>query len=387
MRVSVRTRLTLLHAVLFTVSGAVLLGILYLLVLRSRRPFRILLNRPPAELEPFPTLPSLPSIAAQQAEHDAQRQEELTQLLTQSGIALAITAVLSLVLSWVLAGRILRPLRAMTATVQRISARNLHERLAADGPADELKDLSDTIDGLLVRLEAALDAHKRFVANAAHELRTPLTLEHALIEETLLDREAGVPEFRASFERVLEICRQQGRLLESLLTLTTGERGLDRKEPVDLADRAERALLPARLEAERRGLRLDARLAAAPVSGDPELVERLVANLLDNAVAYNVPDGRVRITTGTRDGRALVTVVNTGAPVPPDRVGLLFEPFQRLDRARGRDGHHGLGLSIVRAIAAAHDATAAARARPDGGLSVEVSFPATPPASRPSWSA
>ncbi|MEO3786205.1 HAMP domain-containing sensor histidine kinase [Actinocorallia sp. B10E7] len=372
----VRTRLALLYVVLSTLSGAVLLGILYLLFLHSSRStFRMLVNRPGDQGggDPLPTM--LDMFSAHRAEDEARRQEELQQLLTQSGIALAIMAVLSLAVSWVVAGRVLRPLRAMTATVQRISARNLHQRLAADGPADELKDLSDTIDGLLARLEAAMDAHKRFVANAAHELRTPLTLEHALIEETLMDEDADVPEFRASFERVLEVCRQQGRLLESLLTLTTGERGLDRREPVDLADRAERSLAAAGSEARRRGLRLDAGLAPAGTEGDPELVDRLIANLLDNALSYNVPGGWVRLTTEIRNGRPVVTVANTGEPVPADRVGLIFEPFQRLDRSRGRDGHHGLGLSIVRAVATAHGAAVDARARPDGGLRVEISFP------------
>jgi signal transduction histidine kinase len=241
-----------------------------------------------------------------------------------------------------------------------------------------MKDLADTVDGLLGRLETALDAHKRFVANAAHELRTPLTLERALLEETLTDRAATLESYRATSERLLAISKDQGRLLEALLTLAGSERGLDRQEPFDLSDLALQALDTARLEADARGVRVETRIAPAPSAGHPELVGRLVANLVENAVHHNVTGGHVEVATETRAGRALVSVVNTGPVIPSQQVGRLFEPFERLgERTARNDGHHGLGLSIVRAIATAHGADITAHARPSGGLSIEICFLAT----------
>ncbi|GGZ15025.1 sensor protein CutS [Streptomyces inusitatus] len=379
----VRTRLTLLYGALFTLSGIVLLGILFLLVSQSPKSVFHEIKRGPGpavtvDPGPGPASGPLTDLGKEMREQaDRQRHAELRNLLVHSGIALAIMTLISLALGWLLANRVLRPLSTMNTTIQRISARNLHERLAAEGPPDEMKALSDTVDGLLERLETALAAHKRFVANAAHELRTPLTLEHALIEEMLIDREAGRDELRKTFQRVLEICQQQGRLLESLLTLTTGERGLDRREPLDLSELTGQVLDAARAELDVRGLSLATRIGPAPaaVLGDPALVERLIANLLDNATDYNVPGGSVEIECGVREGRAVVSVVNTGREVPAEQLERLFEPFHRLDRTAGRDGHHGLGLSIVRAIALAHDASLAVSARPGGGLSVQVSFP------------
>ncbi|WP_329255885.1 HAMP domain-containing histidine kinase [Actinoallomurus sp. NBC_01490] len=372
---TVRLRLTLLYGALFAVSGVVLLAVTYLLVSHSTGRLVLIkhLDGPPiSDLGS----PPVPPDALGQARAQAARQHaaELHELLVQSGIALAITLVISIALGWLVAGRVLRPLQTMTTTIQQISARNVHERLAVGGPRDELKDLADTVDGLLGRLETALDAHKRFVANAAHELRTPLTLEHALLEETLTDRSATLSSFRATFERLLANSEQQERLLESLLTLTRSERGLDRRRPLDLATVADHVLLTSRPEAGRPRVR--AGTAPALASGDPTLVERLVTNLVDNATHYNRPDGWVEVTTATRAGRAVVSVANTGPVIPSDQVDRLFEPFQRLgDRTARNDGHHGLGLSIVRAIATAHDATVTARARPDGGLVVEVAFP------------
>lgn len=380
----VRARLTLLYSGLFIISGTALLTITYLLV--SHAPHRgIVLARfnntgGPSDLTTTPPQDVFESLAKQaqaqaQAQAEHQHQEMLHLLLIYSGVALAIMSVLALVLGWLVAGRILHPLRAMITTIQRISARNVHDRLAATGPRDELRDLSDTIDELLQRLETALDAHKRFVANAAHELRTPLTLEHALIEETLTDRTAGLPQFQALCERLLELRRQQGEMLESLLTLAGTERGLSQREHVDVSTITERTVSAYQAAAIDEGISLEARIDSAWTTGDPALVERLVANLVDNAIGYNVACGSARVTTGVRDGQAVLVVANTGAPIPPERVDALFEPFQRLDRTAGRAGHHGLGLSIVRAIAAAHDATINATPGPSGGLRIEVTFP------------
>jgi signal transduction histidine kinase len=378
---TVRLRLTLLYGALFAASGAVLLAITYLLVSHSTGRF-VLINTFRDDKTPspgnqlyssFPTPQPVPAEFRDQAAR--QHAAELHELLVQSGIALAIMVVVSIALGWLVAGRVLRPLRTMTATIQQISARNVHERLAIEGPRDELKDLADTVDGLLGRLETAFDAQKRFVANAAHELRTPLTLEHALLEETLTDRGATLRSFRSTSERLLAISEQQGRLLEALLTLADSERGLDRREPLDPSVLTDQVLLTSRPEIDRLGLQIEARIAPAPTSGAPALVERLVGNLLDNAVRYNVAGGRVEVATVTTGGRAFLSVANTGPVIPPVQVNRLFEPFQRLDRTARNDGHHGLGLSIVHAIATAHDATLTARARPEGGLVVEVGFP------------
>ncbi|AZM58101.1 two-component sensor histidine kinase [Streptomyces sp. WAC 01529] len=378
----VRMRLTLLYGSLFVVSGAVLLTITYLLVSRSNGVFVFSREKsgPPTddgvhmytESGASSALKGIAEARRQQAMR--QHEMEMNRLLIESGVALAIMSVIAIGLGWFVAGRVLRPLRTMTSTIQRISAHNVHERLAAEGPADELKDLAETVDGLLGRLESALDSHKRFVANAAHELRTPLTVEHALLEESLIDRDATVESFRSNFERLLVLSEQQARLLESLLTLSSSERGLDQREPLELAELAEKAVLGCREQAERRGLRVDTVTGPAATWGDSALVERLMANLLDNAIGYNVPDGWVRLVTRVEDEHAVVRVANSGSLIPPDRVGRLFEPFQRLDRTAG-DGHHGLGLSIVRSIATAHGATLDAHARPEGGLVVEVAFP------------
>lgn len=377
----VRMRLTLLYGLLFVSSGAGLLVVTYVLVSRRTGEFVLIKGRtgsPPPGVDDLDFSSMEASAEQARAESAARRAEQLHELMIQGSIALAIMAVISILLGWWMAGRVLRPLRTMTTSIQRISARNVHERLAVEGPKDELKDLADTVDGLLGRLESALDSHKRFVANAAHELRTPLTLEHALLEETLIDRDATLESFRATFDRLMSLSEQQARLLESLLTLASSERGLDRRESLDLALVTEQVLQAARPACV--DLKIESALASAPAIGDPALVERLVANLVDNAVCYNVPDGRIEVTTGIRGGQAVVRVVNTGPPVPPEQVERLFEPFQRLERTGSDGAHHGLGLSIVRAIAAVHDATVSARALPEGGLFIEAAFPAGHPA-------
>lgn len=375
---TVRLRLTLLYGALFAVSGLVLLTITYLLVKHTTQ-LRLVVKhqefgRPPGLGS---ALPDPDPYSAQRALAEEQRAEQLHNLLIQSTIALAIMTVASIALGWLVAGRVLRPLRTMTTTIQQISARNVHERLAIGGPRDELKDLADTVDGLLGRLETALDSHRRFVANAAHELRTPLTLERALLEETLTDGGATVSTFRATFERMVQLSDHQARLLESLLTLAGSERAPARRDPCDLAALSEQALLTAYPKLQHRGLRVGSGLSPALASGDPALLERLVANLLDNAADYNVPGGRVEVSTCTEADRAILCVTNTGPKVPPEQVDRLFEPFQRLgERTSHDDDHHGLGLSIVRAIATAHDATLTARANPAGGLTIKLAFPA-----------
>ncbi len=307
-----------------------------------------------------------------------QHSAELHQLLVNSGIALAIMAVVSMVLGWLIAGRVLRPLHKITSAARAISASNLHERLALEGPDDELTELGDTFDGLLERLDASFQSQRQFVANASHELRTPLTVERALLEVALADPDADYASLRATCERVLASGQEQERLIEALLTLASSERGLERRELLDLGALTAEALRARRAEIERRGLELEAAIEPAQTLGDPRLVERLVANLLDNALRHNVSGGRLEVATAAAGGCAILSVANGGPAIPSAELQRLFEPFQRLAPERAGHGEgQGLGLSIVRAIAAAHGATLTARTPTRGGLAIEVSFPAT----------
>ncbi len=287
--------------------------------------------------------------------------------------ALALMAVFSLWLGWVIAGRALRPLRTITETARDISASNLHRRLDLQGPDDELKQLGTTVDGLLARLETSFEAQRQFVANASHELRTPLTLERTLLELALSDPNASIDSYRHTCEQLLAVGAQQERLIEALLTLSRSQRGLESRQPVDLA--AITAVAAA--AADHDGLVLDTAVEPAQTTGNPRLVERLVANLLSNAIHHNIEGGNISLTTDTRDGHAVLTVANTGPKVPASELERIFQPFQRLDTTRTSGaGGLGLGLSIVQAIADAHDATIDTIAPADGGLQIQVSFPA-----------
>ena len=304
-----------------------------------------------------------------------QQGTDLHRLEIESGVALAIMAIISGLLGWLVAGRVLRPLRTISDTAQRISEANLHERLAMPGPRDELRKLADTIDGLLARLEGAFAAQRRFVANASHELRTPLTATRALLEMVLSDPKATLATFRESCRHALEESEQQERLIDSLLALAHGQRGIDRRQPVELAGLARDVLAAGEGAATERGVALEASLQPTVISGDAPLIERLVANLVDNAIRHNIDGGHVHVEVRMSGGRAMLTVANSGPLVAPGDVDRLRQPFQRATPERlGRSDGIGLGLSIVDAIAAAHGAALAIRARSDGGLAVEVSF-------------
>jgi signal transduction histidine kinase len=390
----VRLSLTLLYGSLFLVSGAGLLAITYALVAQTLptavtrgqgQPGVGALGQAGQAQICFQTTPGQAPTAAPagtclsylNSQATRLHDTELRQLLIESGFALAIMAVVSIGLGWLVAGRVLRPLRTITAAARHISATNLHERLALDGPDDDLKELANTFNGLLGRLDAAFSAQRQFVANASHELRTPLARERTLVEVALRDPQATVGSLRATCERVLAAGEQQERLIEALLTLARGQRGIDQRMPLDLAVISDEALTSRQSEAERRGLRINTVLSSAAISGDPPLVERLVANLVDNALRHNVPAGSVEVTTGTAAGLATLRVANTGPAVPSGDLGRLVQPFQRLHagRAGPRDGV-GLGLSIVQAIATAHGAGLRLWAPPTGGVIAEVSFAA-----------
>ena len=393
-RRTVRLRLTLLYSSLFLAAGAALLAITYFLM-RSTGNF-VLLGGPktsPSAGKHLYTVtpqgqirglhsssaappPDIGQIRQLEAQALSQHANDLHRLLIGSGIALAIMAVVAVGLGWFVAGRVLRPLRTMTTATQQITEHNLHQRLALPGPSDEIKDLADTIDGLLGRLEAAFDAQRRFVDNASHELRTPLTLNRALLDVTLANPDATNQELRTMGQELITSGEQQEGLIEALLTLATSERGLDIHEPLDLAAIAETVLHGHHPQINRLGLDVQSTLAPAPTTGNPGLIERLVANLLDNALRYNTTGGFVSVTSRTESGRASLTITNSGPNIPPEDIDRLFQAFQRLNTNRTRHpGGHGLGLSIVQAVAAAHGATITARSRPQGGLSIEVTFP------------
>jgi signal transduction histidine kinase len=289
--------------------------------------------------------------------------------------SVAALTVLSVGFGWLLASRLLRPVRVITAAAQDISASNLGRRLRLGGRDDEFSRLGRTLNDLFERLEASFQAQRHFVANASHELRTPLTAERTLLQVALADPDADAATLREACEQVLALGQRTERLIDGLLTLATGERGIDRREPCDLARLAARAVQPLDEAAAGGGVRLE----AAPAAGDPRLLESLIANLADNALRYNQPGGWVKVITGSHGGGAVVSVQNTGPAVPPQEVSRLFLPFQRLGGGRaGPAGGHGLGLAIVRAIADAHGAAVTAAARDRGGLDVTVTFPPAP---------
>jgi len=310
------------------------------------------------------------------------------QIVIISAAALAVIAVAAGVIGWVIAGRVLRPLRTITAAARRISASSLHERLALHGPDDELRELGDTLDGLFARLEASFDAQRRFAANASHELRTPLTRERTLLQVTLADPAATTATWDSVGQELLASNTEQERLIEAMLTLASSEAGIGEREPADLAAITSAALAAARPEISRLGLRVRASIQPAALDGDPFLIQQLAGNLIDNAVRHNIPGGDIEVGTTTSPDGPVLSVANSGQVIPAAEVDRLFQPFQRLGpRPARRDGGHGLGLSIVKAIATAHAASITARPRPGGGLVIDVTFPTpAPPYARPATS-
>ncbi|MBM7783401.1 sensor histidine kinase [Tenggerimyces flavus] len=402
-RQTVRFRLTLIYGGLFLACGILLVGMTYFLVAHNTKGFLYqapdgsslaMFNGdgkpPPGEsgrmLHLKQTVEGLPVEIQQKVAENVkqetmavlkqQQQKQMNTLLGMSGLALALMTIVAMGAGWIVAGRVLRPLRSMTSTVQRISASRLHDRLALRGPDDELKELGDTFDALLARLESSFEAQRRFVANASHELRTPLARQRAVAQVALADPSASVLSLRDAHERVLASGAEQGRLIDSLLTLARGQAGPSRLSTFDLAALARDVVKVRQPMASARSLHVDARLRPAVLSGDRRLVSQLIVNLVENAIRHNVEGGWLEIYTGAHEGRAVLVVSNGGPVVPPGEVEQLFEPFHRLgaDRTNRADGH-GLGLSIVQAIATNHQAMLTARAHAKGGLEVEVRFP------------
>jgi len=365
-RPTLRAQLALLYAALFGVS---LVAVAALAVI-----FKQFLVDPPPGCDADPGAASqggpCPDLSFQGlTDHDPK--QYLAGLVT-----VTVLTAIALGGGWLIAGRVLRPLRTMTATARDISARNLHQRLAITGPDDEIRQLGQTLDGLFERLEASFQAQRNFVANASHELRTPVSAEKTVLQVALADPQATNAALRSACEKALRWNAQQERLIDSLLTLASTERGIESWEPFDLAGIVARAIRDAREDAERRDISIDADHSAAPTVGDPALVESLITNLVSNAIRHNVDGGRVEVSTAVIDAHAVLKVRNTGPLIPPDEVDRLFQPFQRLGTQRLRQGDgHGLGLAIARAIVNVHNAQLTANARPQGGLDISVSFP------------
>jgi signal transduction histidine kinase len=371
-RRTIQVRLTAIYASLFLITGGLLLTIGYQLVANT---FPAPDRHDVSEMIKAVAAAQHMTVAALFAHQDRARAHSLHQLLTEYVGVFAGLALLSVVLGWLTARRALRPLRRITTTTRTISARNLNERLDLDGPDDELKELGDTIDELLARLERSFQSQRRFVANASHELRTPLALEQALLEAALTEPHPTSTTWRRTCERALATSKHQTRLLEALLALARSERGLDSNEPIDLAAITSRVIDAHRAEAEHQQINVTTQLDAAPMAGDPRLIERLIENLIDNALRHNQHHGSVQITTTTADGRAVFSIINTGPEVPDGDIGHLVEPFQRAGADRtNHTGGLGLGLSIVHAIANAHNAQLDILPRERGGLAIDVRF-------------
>jgi signal transduction histidine kinase len=312
-----------------------------------------------------------------QAGGAAQRKATLTHLLTYSLLGLAGVIVLAAVAGWFFAGRILQPVHRLTAAAREASEQNLSHRIALRGPRDELRELADTFDIMLERLDRAFTSQRQFIANASHELRTPLTLMRTAIEVVLAKPEPTRDELVSMAAEVQQAVDHSERLIGALLVLARNDQALALADPVDLAAIAEDALEGRTAQ----GITTTARLGQAPVSGDAVLLERLVENLLDNAERYNVAGGTVEISTGTDHTTSVLRVVNTGAVIPADLVERLFRPFTRLNDRTRHDGF-GLGLTLVWSIAAVHGGTVAATALPTGGLDISVRLPRNTPSTR-----
>lgn len=389
LRRTVRTRLTILYTVVVLLCGVALLAITYLLVDQSTKDATFVNGiAEPASKATFDkygfssTTPShrvgnLPPLSPQlQSLISRTHANDLHRLLVESGIALALTTVVAVALGYVVAGRTLRPLRTITATAAAISSANLHERLAMGGPRDELRELGDTFDELLGRLEASFKSQRQFVANASHELRSPLTRLRLLAEIAATDRSATVESLQATYQRVIAASEQQERLIDGLLALAQSQRGIVERETTDLAPLTRDALSALHDDGGDLDVQVATRLEPAWVSGDHRLVACLVANLIDNAVRYNIGGGQLRVATGCDEGGPFLDVSNDGPAILPTELARLFQPFERLQAGRlHHKNGHGLGLSIVEAIADAHQARITASPRPEGGLRVEVRFP------------
>ncbi|MEU8891869.1 ATP-binding protein [Streptomyces sp. NPDC048442] len=385
-RSTIRIRLTLLYGGMFLIAGILLLSIIYLLTAQALRD-----GTQQADFQVTGQnihLSSSTCPALNQAQNDeqlnamlrsclgSQRQEALNDLLNRSLLALVGLSVIAFAFGYAMAGRVLSPLGRITRTARRVAGTDLSRRIEMDGPDDELKELADTFDEMLDRLERAFTAQQRFVANASHELRTPLAINRTLLEVHLSDPGAPV-ELQQLGRTLLATNERSEQLVEGLLLLARSDNQIVERKPVDMAEVATRALDQTRGEAQDKGVELRGEQEPAVVQGNGVLLERIALNLVQNAVRYNVADnGWVEVTTGIEHGQAVLVVSNTGPVVPAYEIDNLFEPFRRLRTERtGSDKGVGLGLSIARSVARAHGGRIIAEPREGGGLVMRVMLP------------
>ncbi|GLQ54956.1 sensor histidine kinase [Devosia nitrariae] len=381
---TIRTRLTLLYAGAFLLAGVALIAFIYLFlgqVLEQQFMIRTAPGAPPLEETPgaLDQTRRVVDIMIRRA-----RVDTLQTMLIASGVFVAVLTIAAGIIGWLVAGQALQPLRNITLTARRVADRSLHERIALAGPNDEIKDLADTLDAMLERLDRAFDSQRRFVANASHELRTPLTITRTLIEVALMEAKANAS-VRQLGTTLLAVNERHERLIDGLLTLAGSEEGAAGRHPLDLCEVAAHVVNEQVTIADKVGVRLDADVRPAPMLGDGFLLERLVQNLVENAIQYNLAEGGwVRIATGMEDGQATLRVENSGPQVPSYEIASLFEPFRRLKSSerlaepgrRAITRGAGLGLSIVRSVARTHGGEVEAVARTEGGLAVTVRLPA-----------
>jgi hypothetical protein len=380
-RRTVRLRLTALYGTLFLASGAGLLAITN--ILARSWPWPALVVSPDSgesgRIQHAPSLP--PQVLARAA---AQHAAALNQLLAESAIALGVMAVVSVALGWLMAGRVLRPLREMTAAARAISAEDLSRRLAVPGPDDELKDLGDTIDGLLHRLDIAFGAQRRFAASASHELRTPLAMMRTSLDVAIAKPGPVPPELTVLADKLREGLDQADRLVENLLLLARAQHGAsDDQETIRLGPLLTSAIMARAGLIASMGLHVQHAADGTPVTGNPVLLAQMTGNLIDNAVRHNHPGGWIRAQVTSDGPTARLVVENSGPVLDPGTVTTLTQPFRRLGTDRtGSASGTGLGLSITQAIATAHGGTLHLQARPEGGLRTVIDLPAA--STRPS---
>ncbi|MEU2564989.1 HAMP domain-containing sensor histidine kinase [Streptomyces longispororuber] len=382
LRPTIRIRLTLLYGGMFLIAGILLLSIIYLLAAQalnvgSDLPFKIVSGRVESKVCDLPSRASPEEFnAAMNTCVNEQREHALDNLLSRSLLALLGLAVIAFAFGYAMAGRVLSPLGRITRTARRVAGTDLKRRIELDGPDDELKELSDTFDEMLDRLERAFTAQQRFVGNASHELRTPLAINRTLLEVHLSDPGAP-PELQQLGKTLLATNERSEQLVEGLLLLARSDNQIVERKPVDLAEVADRAVDQSRAEAEEKGVEIRGERALAIVQGNGVLLERIALNLVQNAVRYNVKEaGWVEVTTEAQHGQAVLVVTNTGPVVPAYEIDNLFEPFRRLRTERtGSDKGVGLGLSIARSVARAHGGRIIAEPREGGGLVMRVTLP------------
>lgn len=379
---SLRLRLTVVFGVMFFVAAAAVLAVTVVLVGNSMRYGLDLAFPGSYSIDPGMSPDVQKYLAQQQAAQPATKRIMLASmqdnLLFKGGLTVLTVGVVATTAGWLVAGRLVRPLSMISSTAERIAGRTLHRRIDLQAPPGEVKSLADSFDSMLDRLDQAFAGQSRFISNAAHELKTPIAVNRTLVE-VAMGRPEAPPEVRQLGENLLAVAARHERLIDALLTLARAEDSLTELVPLDLAELAESVLDSAAVEAERRGVTMDDQVQPATVTGDPVLLEQVVRNLVDNALRYNVPGGKVTVRTSMGRQDAEILVGNTGPVISAHEIPVLFAPFRRLTDRVGSARGSGLGLSIVRAVAQAHGGEATALPRRGGGLTVRVLLPVAGP--------